>query len=652
MSHLFPNLFSPLEIRGKRFKNRLFLPAHGTGYADSGTVGDRGFAYYEARVSRGIGALITEASQVVPVEGQHYAQLSFASDDAIPRVKRLVEVCALHDCRYLVQLYHEGRARSHSRDGSLDVAIAPSAVPDERHHIMPRPMSVSMIEDLVDSFASAARRAWQAGADGVELLVGMGYLVAQFLSPRINIRDDVYGGDIEGRSRFLREILTAMRASTDDDFILGIRIAGEEYASEGLKLNDTIAACERLDSDKLVDFVNICAASSHNLAGASNIVPPMFVETGPTLQYAAAVRAAVNVPVLTAGRINQPQQAEQAIASGQADMVGMVRAFIADPEFALKASEDRVDDIRACIACNQACIGHRLNGFGVSCIQFPETGRELEYGTRNAAEQPKRVVVVGGGPGGMKTAAVAAERGHNVVLLERGNQVGGQALLAQRLPGREEFGGLVTNLERELRHFGVDIRTKPAASAESVASMRPDCVVIATGATPYRPPGNFEGAHVVDAWEVLQDRVNVGQSVVIADWRCDWVGLGLAEKLATEGCSVTLCVNGEMAGQSIQPYVRYVWVGRLHELGVRVTPYVRLFGADENTVYLQHVINDEAVLMEQTDTLVLATGHQSRLELHDALAGKVAEIHAVGDCLSPRTAEEAVLEGLKVGASI
>ena len=652
MSKLFPNLFSPFELKGKRIKNRLFLPAHGTGYAEGGTVGDQGLAYYQARVSRGIGLLITEANQVVPLEGQKYPQLSAASDDCIPRLRRLADLCAAHDCRFFGQLYHEGRARAHSIDGSREVAIAPSALPDERFHIMPRAMTVAMIEDLVNRFAAAAQRMFKGGTDGVELLVGMGYLHAQFLSPRTNVRTDAYGGSSRGRTRFLRETLMAMREATGEDFIIGIRIAGTEYDPDGLTQEDAIETCQSLDHDGLVDFVNVCAAGTHGLVGASHIVPPMFVSPGPTLPLAGAVRAAVSVPVLTAGRINQAQQAEHALATGQADMVGMVRALITDPAFAEKAADDRPDEIRACIACNQACIGHRHSGHGISCIQFPETGRELEYGARKPAPSRKRVAVIGGGPGGMKAAVVAAERGHAVTLYEKTARLGGQALLAQALPGRAEFGGLVTNHESEMQRHRVGIEKNTEVTAEMVLRDLPDAVVIATGAVPYRPPGAFEEAHVVTAWDVIENRANVGNSVVVADWRCDWVGMGLAEKLAAEGCTVRLCVNGEMAGESIQAYVRHQWAGRLHRLGVEVVPYMRLFGADADTVYMQHVMTEEAVLCEDVDTLVLAYGHAAEFALHDALEGKIEALYAVGDCLSPRTAEEAVLEGLKVGAAI
>lgn len=652
MSNLFPNLFSPFQIRGKQFKNRLFLPAHGTGYAEGGGIGDQGYAYYKARVENGISLLVSEASQVVSIEGQKYAQLSFATDDCIPRVQRLAQLCNEHDCHYFAQLYHEGRARSHSRDGSRDVAVAPSALPDERFHVMPRAMTKIMIEDLVVAFSNAANRAYQSGATGVELLVGMGYLHAQFLSPRTNIRTDLYGGSLANRARFLAETLVGMRDATDNDFIIGVRIAGEEYDLDGLTLEDTLGVCTLLDHDCLVDYINVCAAGTHSLIGATNIVPSMFVEPCPTLPYAEKIRKAVSCPIMTAGRINQPHQAEYAIKTGQSDMVGMVRALIADPEFAVKARDDRPDDIRACIACNQACIGHRHSGHGISCIQYPETGRELQYGKRSIVDLSKDVIVIGGGPGGMKAAAVAAERGHTVTLLERSSHLGGQVLLAQALPGRSEFGGLVTNLETEIRRFGVEVKMNISVTPEMILSQSVDEIIVATGASPYIPPGDFQEAHVVTAWDVIKNKSNVGSSVVIADWRCDWIGMGLAEQLAIEGCHVRLCVNGEMAGQNIQSYVRYLWTGKLHRLGVEIIPYMRLYGADKDTVYLQHVITQEAVLVGPVETLVLAYGNQAEVSLYDSLSPEISNLYAIGDCLSPRTAEEAILEGLTVGSNI
>ena len=334
-------------------------------------------------------------------------------------------------------------------------------------------------------------------------------------------------------------------------------------------------------------------------------------------------------------------------------MVGVVRGHIADPEFARKAREGRPEDIRACIGCNQACIGHRLKGFPISCIQHPETGRELQYYRKSRADAPKRVMVVGGGPGSMKAAIVAAQRGHDVTLYEKEARLGGQALLAQLLPDRSEFGGLVTNLARELEILGVSVRTRTEVTADLVAATGPDAIVLATGAEPHIPAiEGLEEAHVVDSWAVLRGEANVGQSAVVWDWRSDWVGLGLAQLLAQSGCRVRLAVNGIVAGERVPSMVRDYAVGELHKLGVEIVPYVRLFGADEDSVYFQHVTSGEPVILDEVDTLVSHHALRRNAGLAEELNAWGERLTLIGDCLGPRTAEEAVLEGLKAAMAI
>jgi 2,4-dienoyl-CoA reductase-like NADH-dependent reductase (Old Yellow Enzyme family) len=653
MDPRFPRLFSPLTLRGVTLKNRIFSTGHDTNLAAGGLINDRLVAYHRARAAGGAGLVVLQVSGVHETARYTSHLLMAIADESIPGYRAVAEAVHAHGCRVFAQLFHPGREIMESQDGSLPVAYAPSAVPNERFHVLPSPMTSGMIDEIVAGYGAAARRMAAAGIDGVEVVASHGYLPAQFLNPRFNLREDGYGGSFENRLRFLREAIAACRAAMGPERVVGMRISGAEMDHDGLTEVEVLEACRALSADGQLDYYNVIAGSSASVAGAVHIVPPMAIGTAYVAPFAAAVRQVVDKPVLVAGRINQPQIAEQVLASGQADLCGMTRAMICDPEMPAKTAAGKLDDIRACIACNQACIGHFHLGYAISCIQHPETGREMEYGEVKPAARRKRVVVAGGGPGGMKAAAIAAARGHEVTLYEAAPRLGGQALLAQLLPGRAEFGGIVTNLTREMELAGVKVVTNKPVDEALLAEAKPDAVILATGAKPRRPAiEGAESAHVVDVWQLLRGEVNVGASVLIADWRCDWIGMGVAEKLARDGCRVRLAINGYVPGQRIQQYVRDQWNGTLHKLGIEVIPYARLYGADGETVYLQHTASGEPIICEGVDTVVLALGHEQEAGLSDALADWPGELHRIGDCVAPRTAEEAVLEGLKVGSLV
>lgn len=646
MTSAFPHLFAPLQIRGKRLKNRIMSSGHDTSMPTDNLVNEQLIAYHRARAEGGVGLIVLQVAGVHD-SARYTSHVLMATDDAcIDGYRRLAETCHAHGTVVLSQIFHPGREIMESADGLLAVAYAPSAVPNERFRVMPRALDQDMIDEIIQGYADAARRLHQAGLDGVELVASHGYLPAQFINPRVNRRTDGYNGELEQRLRFIREILGAMRASTDADFIIGLRISADERDPEGLTEDESLAAVQLLQGQ--LDYVHIVAGTSASLGGAVHIVPPMAVEAAYLAREAGTFKAQLSIPLFVTGRINQPQEAEAIIAKGQADVCGMTRALICDPQMPNKSDSGHAEDVRACIACNQACIGHFHKGLPISCIQHPETGRELLYGQPKPSARGKRILVVGGGPAGMKAAAVAAQRGHRVTLYEASAQLGGQIQLAQLLPRRSEFGGASTNLQREMQLAGVEVVRNTRVDRALIEREKPDHVIIATGAQPYWP--NFERGgdlQVVDAWQVLRDEVQLGRSVVVADWRCDWIGPGIAERLVRAGHQVQLAVNGTHCGESLPLYVRDQMAGELHKLAIPIIPYARLYGCDDSTVYLQHTASGEPMLLENVDSLVLCQGHQSVDDLGQQLKGLVP-FQRIGDCLAPRTVEEAIHEGLKV----
>lgn len=649
MSQLpFPHLFSPLTIAGKTIRNRIMSTGHDSTLPNDGTINDAYIAYQESRARGGVGLIVLQVS-AVHESARYSSHVLMATDDTcIEGYRKMAIACHHHGAIVYGQLFHPGREIMETADGLAPVAYSASAVPQDRFHVMPREASVDLIAEFVAGYGNAARRLEAAGIDGVEIVASHGYLPAQFLNPAINKRTDQYGGSDENRLRFLKEVIDSVRDATGDQFAVGMRISSREMDEQGLSIEATLAACKVL-STKL-DYINVIAGTSASLVGAIHIVPPMTVENAYLALDSKIFKDSLNIPIFVAGRINQPQDAELVLSKAEADMVGMTRALICDPQMPAKAEAGLFDDIRACIGCNQACIGHFHRGLPISCIQYPESGRELAYGFGEVpkASISKKVMVVGGGPAGLKAASVATRAGHQVTLYETSQQLGGQVLLAQKIVGRAEFGGLATNLIRECELAGVVIQNNTQVDRLLVEQQQPDVVVVATGAKPYTPAFENHGdMQVLDAWQLLNNDESVGSNVLIADWKCDWIGMGIAQQLAENGHKVRLAVNGICAGELLQSYVRTEMTATLHRLGVEVIPFMRLFGCDDDTVYMQHTASGDAVLHDGVDTLILSQGHLPVSAIADEIKD-LTEVHLIGDALAARTAEEAVFDGLNV----
>ncbi|KAA0084580.1 FAD-dependent oxidoreductase [Mycolicibacterium sp. P9-64] len=652
----FPHLFSPLEVGPITLKNRIFSSGHDTVMVHDGEVTDQLIAYHQARADGGAGLIVMQVAGVHETARYTSHVLMITDDSCIPGYRRLAEAVHERDCKLISQIFHPGREIMESQDGALPVPLAPSAIPSERFHVMPQAVDIELLQEIIAGYASGAVRLQRAGLDGVEVVASHGYLPAQFLNPHLNIREDAYGGSLENRMRMVRDTIAAVRQAVGPDFVVGVRVSADERSFDAVEESDVMALCRTLDADGHIDYISVTEGTSASLAGSTHIVAPMMFDVAYTAPSAERIKKEVSVPVFVAGRINQPHEAEMVLAAEQADACAMTRALICDPDMPVKADTHRVDEIRACIGCNQACIGHFHLGYPISCIQRPETGRELQYGTPQRAVTPKNVMVVGAGPAGMKAAVIAAQRGHRVALYEAGGRMGGQVLLAERLPHRGEFGGAATNLIAEVGRHGITVHTRVTVDVALVEREQPDVVVVATGATPYRPELALDDAlPVFEAWDVITSNAAdlPKGKIVVADWRCDWTGLGISETIARSGGrKVTLCVNGYAPGETIQQYTRNSMLGAAYEANVEIITNVRLYGADEDTVYLQNTLTSQPMLVDEVAALVLALGHRQRDDLFRELKSIGVDVHAIGDCQSPRTVEEATLDALRVASSL
>lgn len=651
MSSLFPHLFEPITLGARTIRNRIVSSGHDTVLDDHGAIGDDLVAYHEARAQGGCGLIVLQVSGVHETARYTNHVLMATDDSSIPGYRAVAEAVHRHGATIFAQLFHPGREVMDGERGMAPRAVAPSDTPQERFKVVPEALSTEVIKEIIAGYASAAKRITDAGIDGVEIVASHGYLPIQFFNPRVNTRTDEYGGSPASRRRFLAEVVAGVRAAVGPDVVVGLRISGEEKTEDGLVATEILDLIEHLDSLECLDYFSITAGDSSTLQGAVHIVPSMQIDPAYAASLSEQVKKITDKPVMVAGRINQPHEAEKAIAEGRTDMAIMTRAMICDPEIANKSGRDAVDEIRACIGCNQACIGHFQMGVPISCIQYPESGRELTFLPRPRVRTRRRVLVIGGGPAGLKAAAVAAEAGDDVVLCEREPHLGGAVLLAQELPYRSEFGGAATNLSAEARRAGVDIRTSTTVTQQILDEVAPEHVIVATGAKQRMPHIEIDdGAFVIGARDYLntQPILPTGR-VLVTDWKGDWIGLGIALRLAEARVPVTLATAANFAGAAIQQYTRTLLMSQALRAGVDFVNDARLVGVDAETGYLQSTLCEIVHEVDGVAATIVSGAPQSVIP--DLDFGS-ASVHTIGDALAPRTVEEAVFEGLEAANSL
>lgn len=632
-----------LRLGPVTLRNRMVFPAHLTNFSADGTVTDRHVAYYEARARGGAALIVTEEHTVHPSD-RPYEKLIRGWDDAVlPGYRRLTAAVHRHGTRILAQLNHNGAQGSSMY--TRGVLWAPSPDPDPLFREVPHAIDTAEIAELVDAYAEVAYRCVDGGFDGVEIQCSQASILRAFLAPGTGTRTDGYGGDLTGRARALLEVVAAVRAALGPDRVVGVRLSGHDGTDGGIDIDDAVGVARLLEDSGHVDYLNTSvgvATETLHLVEA-----PMSTPHGYSLFVPAAIRAAVSLPVVGVGRFTRPHQVRAALAEGVCDLVGAVRAQIADPDFASKTVTARDDRVRPCIGCNQECIGRVGLGRWIGCAVNATAGRE---GPVPDPVSPRRVVVVGGGPGGLQAAATAAERGHAVTLLERDTVTGGQIRTAARAPHRRELLGAVTSLDAHCRRLGVDVRVGAAADVDAVRSLRPDTVIVATGARPRRPDWAGRSDHVVDVRDVLDERVGVHGRVLVVDELGFHQATSVAEFLADRGCVVTVCTPGMIVGQDLGLTLDMDgWLRRAHAKRIDLVTDVAVTAVRDDAdgavaVSLAHHPTgrvDETIV----DAVVVATHQEPVDDLWKALSQVDVPVVRVGDAVTPRRLHAAIVEG-------
>lgn len=642
-------LFSPQRLGGKLAPNRIVFASHQTNLAERHLFGERHLHYYLARARGGAGLIVLEASVVHPSDFP-YEHAIFGFDERIvASYRRLVEAIHTRGSLMLAQLTHAGQEGTSGLTGHE--LWAPSAVPNAASREVPKVMEVEDIRAVVAGFARSAELARAGRLDGVELNAAHKSLIRQFLSPLTNQRQDDYGGALENRLRFAREVIAAVRAALGPELCLGLRLCGDEFAPwAGLRPGDSREIAAALAAEGALDYMAVAVGSiySGHMARAS-----MHVPEGYAVPLAEAFKDTVSLPVFATERLTDPLFAASVIAERRADMVELTRALIADADLPRKAREGRLADIRPCIACNQDCVVDSPMNPRLGCVHNASAGHEAELGDESLvpASSPRHVMVIGGGPAGLEAARVAALRGHSVDLYEQDQVLRSQVGVAAVGPGRGELGKVIRYLEAQAQKLGVRLHLGQEMTLEHVKAVQPDVVVVATGARAAPPPFPVTGqAHVVDEVQILLNRANVGPRVVVVDEAGLPRGASAAEVLADLGCEVTI-VTGDMfvSPQLTATQDLALWYQRALLKGIQFLPQTMVRRVEDRTVVIADRFSQEERALQEVDTVVLALHRLPRQDLYHALKAQGVEVYRAGDCVAPRKISQAVLEGNRVG---
>ena len=650
----FERLFSEFKIKDLHLKNRIVFLPHYTAFAEVTSLpSEIETYYYTERAKGGVGLIVTGNYAVSKIGQMHRTFINASDKRCIPNFFKTVKNCHKYRTKIIGQLSHAGATKVEQPRGNC---YAPSQVIERSTSTYTTEIAKDEIKQAVKEFATASETLVESGFDGVEVKVAHDGLLRIFVSPYYNKRTDEYGGTFENKMRIIHEVFSTIRKVIRDDMVLGVRLSLDEFEDDGFNLDTGVAIAKYMAEHNLVDYIS-CDAGTWSTFIMQ--IPPMSIPLGFAEYMSAAVKKVVDIPVIVFGRINDPVQAEQILENGTADLIGMARQLLCDPETPNKSKQGKIDDIRKCIGCEEGCIGQVFLMQPIKCIQNPAAGKEkqLGIGTLSKVKKAKKVVVVGGGVAGLKFSEIAAKRGHDIVLFEKENILGGQINLLKNIPFRNEFSEVIRYLEFQIKQLGnIIIKTSTEADEKKIKKEKPDVLVVATGALPLLPE-NVKNKKAITTWDVLENKVKIGEKIVVYDPLSFNEGAGIVEYLFNtyENVKIHYLTPKSDIAVNAKNENKDILLRKLLRLDLKITPYMALLSADNDRLTFKKVFTNKKFTIKDMDfdNFIYAGFIRSVDDLYWKFKeDSIKEVYRLGDAKAPSCVEIAIHDAEALARSI